>query len=382
MMNAMLLVLGDSSRFPRHCDVSLSVYVNLPYSASGARIVRIAWWTAARGLQITTHHPLFLDKFNNFCRATVNVTALPYKPFWSETEDQGGVTRYSGSDVQMLMTIAETLNFTYNVLPVTTWDQVTGLVSQRTSFMAAINHVQMPQRLLLYDYTYSYHHNSFSFTMATPSLISNWQSLYSPLTDKVWASVIASLVLVPVFLFLVRGDLSCHKKKLEIYINSGKLGASLCALRKIVGGIRPIAVGNSLRRLKPKQLGFGVPQGYEASVHTARAYIANITDEKALIKLDFKNAFNLIARPKHGEEYSRGISMGDATEIAVGALLGQGTNKHLPGRSSSRVLLVAWLVFTFVVGTVYRGNLTAALTMPKYPHTPETLEQLVKVVHK
>nr|XP_045612753.1 glutamate receptor-like [Procambarus clarkii] len=286
MMNAMVLVLDESSEFP-----SLSVYVNQPYSASGARIVRTAWWTAARGLQITTHHPLFLDKFNNFCRTTINVTALPYKPYWSETEDQSGVTRYSGSDVQMLMTIAEALNFTYNVLPVTTWDQVTDLVSERASFMAAINHIQLPQRLLLYDYTYSYQHNAFSFTMATPSLISNWQSLYSPLTDKVWASVMASLVLVPVFLFM-------------------------------------------------------------------------------------------IARPKHGEEYSRGISMGDATEIAVGALLGQGTNKHLPGRSSSRVLLVAWLVFTFVVGTVYRGNLTATLTMPKYPPTPETLEQLVKVVHK
>ncbi|XP_069169716.1 ionotropic receptor 93a-like [Procambarus clarkii] len=292
MMNAMLLVLDEWSRFPRRCDVIVSVYVNLPYSASGARIVRIAWWTAARGLLLPTY-PLFPDKFNNFYGATVNVTALPYKPFWSEAKDQGsgGVTRYSGSDAQMLMTIAEALNFTFNVLPVTTWDQVTGLVSERTSFMASINHVQMPQRQLLYDYTFSYEHDSIDFTLATPSLISNWQSLYSPLTDTVWASVIASLVLVPVLLFL-------------------------------------------------------------------------------------------IGRPKHGEEHSGGISMADAAEIAVGALLGQGTNKHLPGSSSSRVLLVTWLVFSFVVGTVYRGNLTAALTMPKYPPRPETLQQLVKAVHK
>nr|XP_045586334.1 uncharacterized protein LOC123748188 [Procambarus clarkii] len=287
MMNAMLLVLDEWSRIP-----SVSVYVNLPYSASGARIVRTACWTAARGLLLPTY-PLFPDKFNNFYGATVNVTALSYRPYWSEAKDQGsgGVTRYSGSDAQMLMTIAEVLNFTFNVLPVTTWDQVTGLVSERSSFMATIYHVQMPQRQLLYDYTYIYQHDTVEFTLATPSLMPNWQSLYAPLTDTVWASVLASLLLVPVLMFL-------------------------------------------------------------------------------------------IGRPKHGEEHSGGISMADAAEIAVGALLGQGTNKHLPGSSSSRVLLVTWLVFSFVVGTVYRGNLTAALTMPKYPPRPETLQQLVKAVHK
>ena len=69
------------------------------------------------------------------------------------------------------------------------------------------------------------------------------------------------------------------------------LGASLCALKKKGGGIRPIAVGNTLRRLvakaavrsirmeaatmlQPNQLGFGVPQGCEAAAHAARVYIS------------------------------------------------------------------------------------------------------------
>ena len=67
-------------------------------------------------------------------------------------------------------------------------------------------------------------------------------------------------------------------------------GASLCALSKKDGGIRPIAVGCTLRllvakaacsavrdrvteRLAPLQLGFGVKQGAEAAVHAARSLL-------------------------------------------------------------------------------------------------------------
>lgn len=34
-------------------------------------------------------------------------------------------------------------------------------------------------------------------------------------------------------------------------------------------------------------------------------------------------------------------------------------------------------MFAFIVGTAYRGNLTASLTAPKYPARPETLKELV-----
>ncbi|XP_071535583.1 ionotropic receptor 21a-like [Panulirus ornatus] len=62
---------------------------------------------------------------------------------------------------------------------------------------------------------------------------------------------------------------------------------------------------------------------------------------------------------------------------AFGTLLGQNLSKWLPRASSSRVLVASWLVFAFILGTVYRGNLTAALTLPKYPPRPETVEELV-----
>ena len=91
-------------------------------------------------------------------------------------------------------------------------------------------------------------------------------------------------------------------------------GASLSALIKKSGGIRPIAVGNTLRRLSskivcsrlvpelskmlsPLQVGVGVPGGAEAAVHAIRQFVnKDHFSPKTLIKLDFKNAFNLLRR--------------------------------------------------------------------------------------
>jgi hypothetical protein len=104
--------------------------------------------------------------------------------------------------------------------------------------------------------------------------------------------------------FLLSGQLSseiCHL----LY------GASLCALIKKDGGIRPIAIGNGLRRLtsklacfqsrnivnsylSPHQLGVATKLGCEAAIHTTRTCV--IISGKVLLKLDFKNAFNSVER--------------------------------------------------------------------------------------
>lgn len=92
-------------------------------------------------------------------------------------------------------------------------------------------------------------------------------------------------------------------------------GASLVALNKSCGGVRPIAVGCTLRRLvakcasfsvrdemglllAPLQLGYGTPMGSEAAVHAARTYLHQIQPGHLLLKVDFKNAFNCIRRDK------------------------------------------------------------------------------------
>jgi len=90
-------------------------------------------------------------------------------------------------------------------------------------------------------------------------------------------------------------------------------GATLLPFSKKDGGIRPIAVGLTLRRLvakaansavislcspylKPYQLGVGTKGGAEALVHASRRYLDAMSEDRAFVKLDFSNAFNSIRR--------------------------------------------------------------------------------------
>ncbi|KAK3886047.1 hypothetical protein Pcinc_009780 [Petrolisthes cinctipes] len=63
-------------------------------------------------------------------------------------------------------------------------------------------------------------------------------------------------------------------------------------------------------------------------------------------------------------------------------LLGQNLPQRLPNTNSVRVLVATWLVWALVLGSAYRGNLTANLTLPKYPPRPETIPQLVDTVDR
>ena len=90
-------------------------------------------------------------------------------------------------------------------------------------------------------------------------------------------------------------------------------GANLCALSKKDGGIRPIAVGTTFRRLitkaglkpiskdlgilfRPNQLGYSSKGGSEAAAHAARHYLTSNIQNKVFLKLDIKNAFNCMNR--------------------------------------------------------------------------------------
>ncbi|XP_069982142.1 uncharacterized protein [Penaeus vannamei] len=120
MMNAMALRIEDA--------FSSGVYSYLPYSPSGARVVRVASWSSSRGLTIAGHRQLFPQKFSNFHGATVNITALPYRPYWIEktkvAPNGTAVTTYTGSDALMMHAMAQALNFTFHVLPSKDWNEV------------------------------------------------------------------------------------------------------------------------------------------------------------------------------------------------------------------------------------------------------------------
>ena len=117
--------------------------------------------------------------------------------------------------------------------------------------------------------------------------------------------------------------------KAPVWLRPYFFGASLFAFAKKDGGLRPIAVGLTLRRLvakvacriasaqcieylKPRQLGVGVKGGAEALVHGARHYLDNMPENYVFVKLDFSNAFNSLRRD----------AMREAVAIHLPGLLG------------------------------------------------------------
>ena len=92
-------------------------------------------------------------------------------------------------------------------------------------------------------------------------------------------------------------------------------GARIVGLQKEPSGVRPVAIGEVLRRLAgkclvnrshdevlerllPHQMGVGVPNAAEIIAHAARAWAAGARADESLIMVDFANAFNTLDRQK------------------------------------------------------------------------------------
>lgn len=132
-------------------------------------------------------------------------------------------------------------------------------------------------------------------------------------------------------------------------------GATLVALNKRDGGVRPIAVGSSLRRLvskvagdmviddmskllAPRQLGYGISGGAEAAVHATQLYLNNLESGQVLVKLDFQNAFNSIRRDKMLEATRRFYTPWSIQRIPLLPFTGE-TQSLIPQKGFSRVIL-------------------------------------------
>ncbi|XP_050713412.1 uncharacterized protein LOC126996696 [Eriocheir sinensis] len=289
MMNALVLNMeGDSPH------LKCVGYTYLPYSPSGATVQQVAVWTPKRGLYLRSDLLPFSEKFVNFHGADVLVTPQPFMPFWGgeqrQAPDGSLLSTLEGSDYQLLVAVAEALNFTIRILPSVSWGDAIQKVEERASFICPVYHIVMSVRVKRHDFTFTHEFSYLSFAMAKPSQKPQWQGLYYPLAEQVWLAVLAALILVPLVY------------KAVTYI-----------------------------QLKQRE--------YRTSV---AAVFQNMT----------------------------------------GMLLGQNLPRRLPSTSSSRVLLAAWLVFALILGVAYRGNLTASLTLPKYPSRTETIPQLVEAVER
>lgn len=78
---------------------------------------------------------------------------------------------------------------------------------------------------------------------------------------------------------------------------------------------------------------------------------------------------------------AKGKSQGawEVMKQVFGTLLDEAIHGELPRKSSTRLVLTSWMIFAFIVGTVYRSNLTACLTVPTYPTRAENLADLFKM---
>ncbi len=98
-------------------------------------------------------------------------------------------------------------------------------------------------------------------------------------------------------------------------VRSQFFGAHLVALETKSGKMQPILVGCTLRRLVakvasylvqdemtrlllPRQLGYGVRGGAETAIHAARHYLANMSNDDAVVTISFNNAFISLRRDR------------------------------------------------------------------------------------
>lgn len=72
----------------------------------------------------------------------LDTTVLEWEPYWKITTE-GNITTYNGMDYELLEAMGEVLNFTFRILPSTSWDDV------RLSMMIQISYLNIFEGLCI-----------------------------------------------------------------------------------------------------------------------------------------------------------------------------------------------------------------------------------------
>ncbi|KAK4314486.1 hypothetical protein Pmani_014191 [Petrolisthes manimaculis] len=114
-------VLGNSVfgwRTSDHCSFTQTEL------AAIAQAIRHAERRAEKHILIYSDSITALQNLRNFHGAALNVTALPFTPFWDEYVDADNKRRFAGTDYQTVTAIGNALNFSIYVVPTSSWAEV------------------------------------------------------------------------------------------------------------------------------------------------------------------------------------------------------------------------------------------------------------------
>ncbi|XP_069945068.1 probable glutamate receptor [Cherax quadricarinatus] len=234
-LNSMLVIINDDTT-----NVKCSVYVQLPYSPRGSQVVQVASWTPRRGLHLTSHLPLFPEKFSKFQHRPNLLVAIDDSSFGRlmTVKDPGSSTiskvQFQGSLGKLIQYLSEALNFTCSF--VRPPDRVWGVRLNNGSWtgmmgMVVREEVSIGAGPFIID---RWRAEAVDFTV--PMVIDYWKILGArgfaevdpwgflfPLAPLVWATILGMLVMLAAAVFLMYscGSLKSNDHNYWLHITFG-----------------------------------------------------------------------------------------------------------------------------------------------------------------
>ncbi|XP_071527416.1 probable glutamate receptor [Panulirus ornatus] len=220
MTNAMLLIADDTSLSPRYI-----VYLYLPYTTYDISPLRVASWTPHRGLRLTSHLPLFPDKFSKFLRRpSLVVTAqrsVLTRPVIRQDPDDPSRQQlwFTGHVPNMLEEFAGSVNFSYIYVlsPDGTWgikqadgswSGMVGVVSRKEADIGLGPFGVSASRAEVVDFLWPVMiTNSRILGGRGMPKVNPWGFLL-PLAPLVWVAILTTLLVVPAIALLMSSRLS------------------------------------------------------------------------------------------------------------------------------------------------------------------------------
>ncbi|XP_063596697.1 uncharacterized protein LOC134773425 [Penaeus indicus] len=297
-----------------------SLYAHIPYSQEGSQCYKLGSWSRKFRLFLRSPFEIFTEKYENFHGGYVNITSGVWSPFWDEKE----VTAADGSKVKE-----------YSGSDFMALDTIAKALNFRIRQVPTKDFVEVTRRV----------------------------------EERV--SFIASIYYVVLVNRLERHDFTyTYQFSYE----------SFCLAKP---GLRP----------QWESLYYPLTHQVWAGTVTVLVVVPLVLVVVSVVELGFDphittnkpTKITIPTQMAHLRGRWDAVRTSDICKLFLEVFktfVGQNLTQSAFKATSSRLVVTAWLVFSFVIGVAYRGNLTASLTLPVYPPRPETVADLVETVER